>query len=472
MSGEPSSAWPRAGELALLVTVRFAADAVAWLSGFRALSDDDYSRIVIAEHFAQAPSFDPSGTSWLPLPFWVYGGALRVLGTTLDVARITAACLGLLATIALYAAARWLGASRAGALLGAALATLLEYSVLLGVATVPEVPCAALIALGAAALASDDRSRRLLGGAALCAACACRYEAWPVALLFAGFTLRDAVTGRRELVPAALLALCFPLAWLCYGAFHHGSAFFFVTRVTAYRHALGGSAEPWWWRLFAYAWRGIFTPSMLLVIVTLLCTEVPSLKQRALPQRPLLAALALLGFLALGSLSESVPTHHAERALLPIGFLLTLLMGDRILQAWPRARRSLRVGLVVSAGLVSVNGLSAAFDVESNARTDELAIGAQARKSGATSLAIDTPDYGFFAVIAAFADPAHARAIDDRDPRNPTKPDPFASPEALDGYLAAAKPPWLVVTHEHAALVSARCSVRAGNAGFVLARCP
>ncbi len=42
-------------------------------SGFRAVSEDDYARIVIAQRFAAAPRLDPSGTRWLPLPFWLYG---------------------------------------------------------------------------------------------------------------------------------------------------------------------------------------------------------------------------------------------------------------------------------------------------------------------------------------------------------------------------------------------------------------
>ena len=57
------------------------------LFGVWTLSDDDYARISIAQGFAREPHFDPSGTSWLPAPFWAYGAAFRAFGTGLSVAR-------------------------------------------------------------------------------------------------------------------------------------------------------------------------------------------------------------------------------------------------------------------------------------------------------------------------------------------------------------------------------------------------
>src|SRR5262249_9150429 len=64
----------------------------------------------------------------------------------------------------------------------------------LGVATVPELFTAALTVLAMAALApaAGRGERRILGGAALLAATLSRYEAWPVALMFAGICLVEA----------------------------------------------------------------------------------------------------------------------------------------------------------------------------------------------------------------------------------------------------------------------------------------
>ena len=69
--------------------------ALLW-SGFRSISDDDFSRVAIAQQFAVHPHLDPSGTSWLPLPFWVYGGAMKAFGLSLATAQITAILLGVL----------------------------------------------------------------------------------------------------------------------------------------------------------------------------------------------------------------------------------------------------------------------------------------------------------------------------------------------------------------------------------------
>ena len=62
--------------------------------GFTHVSDDDYARTVIAQTFAHAPQLDPSGTSWLPLPFWLDGAVMMVVGRSLAVARAIAFALG------------------------------------------------------------------------------------------------------------------------------------------------------------------------------------------------------------------------------------------------------------------------------------------------------------------------------------------------------------------------------------------
>jgi len=231
---------PDARELALLFAVRGIACVAAWQAGFRALSDDDYARIAIAQRFAHAPSFDPSGTSWLPAPFWAYGAALRCFGVGLNVARGTAIIAALLSTALLYVAARLLGSSRLGACVGAGVSTvLLSYSVLLGIAAVPEVPCAALLVFATATLARPEVGIRPFGGAALVAACLSRYEAWPLALAFGLYCVWDALRARRPaFFVSAALAWAGPALWMTLGRFEHGDAVFFVSRVAAYRRAL------------------------------------------------------------------------------------------------------------------------------------------------------------------------------------------------------------------------------------------
>ncbi|HEY0469062.1 MAG TPA: hypothetical protein VGC79_32940, partial [Polyangiaceae bacterium] len=207
---------PDARELAVLFGARGLACVAAWRSGFRALSDDDYARISIAQRFAQEAHFDPSGTSWLPAPFWAYGAAFRVFGSGLGVARTVAIVLALAATVLVYVAARVLGTSRMAAAVAAVLScVLVPYSALLGVAALPEVPCAALLLFAAATLAASDPRLRALGGGALILACLSRYEAWPIAAVCATFCLWDAVRERRPAyLGGAALALAGPALWL------------------------------------------------------------------------------------------------------------------------------------------------------------------------------------------------------------------------------------------------------------------
>src|SRR6201999_4023207 len=157
-----------------------------------AISDDDYSRIVLSEAFAHAPALDPSGTSWLPLPFYVHGAAMVLLGRSVATAHVTSVVLGVLSVVAIHRAALWLGLPRGAAGFAAVAAGCLPSAARLGVSAQPEALVAGLIVLGAASTQLDG-SRRVLGAAALAAACLCRYEPWAAAAVFALVAVQDAV---------------------------------------------------------------------------------------------------------------------------------------------------------------------------------------------------------------------------------------------------------------------------------------
>src|SRR5262249_30399350 len=156
----------------------------------------------------------------------------------------------------------------------------------------------------------------------------------------------------------------------------------------------------------------------------------------------------------------------------PVWFLVALLFAQRLLMSWTELSVAVRVAGGAAGCFLLLSGLHGARDTSKDAqsRSPEVAIGALAREHGARELAIDTPDYGYFAVIAAFGLPTNAAPIDDRDPRKPRAPDPFQSSAAFDAYLRERKPGWLVATRAHAALLTARCSVEEKNDCFVLAR--
>ena len=241
--------------VALLVAMKLVVDACVIRAGFSHVSDDDYARTVIAQQFAHAPRLDPSGTSWLPLPFWIAGAWMGAVGRSLGASRTIAVVLGALGVVAPYAAMRAARVPRAAAAGATLIAMALPWSAWLGVATVPDGWTGALIAAGAIAL-HEDRARPW-AAAALCVASLSRYEAWPACAVLALFcALRIAgdlpAPARRREAACAIVALAGPALWMAWNAHAHGSALHFVARVTAFRRSVGAADVPWSSKLLGY----------------------------------------------------------------------------------------------------------------------------------------------------------------------------------------------------------------------------
>lgn len=424
-------------------------------SGFRAVSDDDYARIVIAQRFAESPGLDPSGTSWLPFPFWLNGGAMLALGTSVEVARGLAFVLGLASSFAVWISLRWLGAGRVGALVGAVAASIFPYSAWLGVAAVPELPTAALCLLAAASLGRDDRARGW-GAVAVLVACLSRYEAWPVAAVFACFCLRSV----RAHWLAICIALAGPCGWMTHGALNHGSAIFFVKRVSEYRRAVGAGNQETWsalWQFPSMLFR--CEPELISFVVVAVGAAVVLGGSGVLRRhvRVMCAFGAVLLFLVAGDLRDGAPTHHGERALLGIWIGLAALAGDAFGEAWQRARGAVAALMLAAPGLAMapmvaiVRPWYAARDAFVD-RSLEVEMGRAARRAAGPSgrLLIDSRDFGFYAAMAGFGSPSRSAPIDDRDPRRPRGADPFSTAASLRARLDAERAEWLLVEAEHA----------------------
>jgi len=471
---------PDARELALLFAARGLACVAAWRSGFRALSDDDYARISVAQRFAREPHFDPSGTSWLPAPFWAYGAAFRAFGTGLGVSRTLAIVLSLAATVLVYVAARVLCASRIAAVVAAVLSCMLvPYSALLGVAALPEVPCAALSLFAAATLGAGDRRLRALGGACLILACLSRYETWPIAAVFAAWCAWDALSSRRlHYLASAGLALGGPALWLLSSHFRHGDAWFFIGRVTAYRRALGSSDAPFFARLLEYPQALIWNALALSILFPIFLFTAPKTPDPNAPRyaRCAVTLLGMLAFLMLGSVRDGVPTHHAARVLLPLWFFGCIVAGREFTRRATDSAGRFRVTVVVLAisAIPLVHGVRLPNKEGFAERALELEAGRAARGETQMGLAIDTADYGYFAVQSGFGSPIGTSVLDDHDPRRP-KPgslNPFSSAEALERALDERRARFAVLTSAHASLLTPRCQKLWANSGFVLFRCP
>ncbi len=460
-----------------LVAAKSAATLLVLQRGFQALSDDDFARVAIAQQFARAPSLDPSGTSWLPFPFWLNGIALGLFGNTYDVARATAAVSGVVAALLLFTAARWLGASRASATLGGALGSLFPYAAWLGVATVPEELTAALVVLGAASLRSST-PKRWLGALALSAACLSRYEAWPAAFVFAACTGWDALRERRLALSAiALVALSGPIAWLLHGVFQHGDPLFFVSRVAEYRRALhGGTRETW--RALYYFPLAVLRCEPELMGLFALALGLSRFRQVLFDferyRRFGLVLGTILLFVVVGDLRDGAPTHHAERAVLALWMGVAIITGELYARAFsklgPVERGALGLASLCLAGLISISIRPWYARRDSFIdRSHELAVGEHARRlaSNTDQLLIDTDDYGFYAVMVGFQAPLRARALRSHDPRQP-KNLPFTSADALRQHVLKSRANWLIVTRSHQNLAQTLGKVRYTNQRFAL----
>ncbi len=400
--------------LAAVVAASHAAAAcIVLATGFDHVSDDDFARVTIAQTLAHAPRLDPSGTSWLPFPFWWMGTAMVVFGRTLAVARASSIALSSLSAALAFLALRASGVARGRALAGLAFALLSPWPLWLGAATVPESFTATATAAAAIALAS----RTSVGFAALlAAACLARYEAWPVAATLAivlALRARDA-DDRRVHVIAAAIAAAAPLAWMLWNAHAHGSPVHFFHRVSSFKRAIGEGSTDTVSALLFYP-RLLFTTRPEVAVaagVGLLALRDDEVRQRWLV--PLVCVAAQIAFLAIGNARDGAPAHHPERALLGVTVLAALFAVDALSEL-PRTlvtsqgRAAAAFGLVLawawSAARVYADppGTSAAED-----RRAQLARGKELRDRGTTSLTVTPCAFEHFALLAAYGAPEKA----------------------------------------------------------------
>jgi hypothetical protein len=417
-AGSKLDALLRAGaiDVPLLFALKASVGVYVLSLGFTHVSDDDYARVVIAQQFAGHPVLDPSGTSWLPFPFWVTGAAMLAFGRSLEVARVVACVLGIASVAAPYAAMRAVGCARATALVAVGVALAIPWSAWLGVATVPEAPTAALIAAGAIAVTAP--SARLPASFALLAASLSRYEAWPVCAVFAtvcAIAARRDVEGRARAVTAGLVAVLGPIVWMLWNAHAHGSPLHFLTRVTTYRRAIGAAAAPLWTKLEAFP---LALASTSPLVLALAATGALTLLYDATLRRrwiaPLVAAASILAFLVYGDARDGAPTHHPERSVLPILWILIPFATDALRTfgrnvAWGRPWREMWLfGLAVSGGVAWLALLPAELRDAPGMSPPEQR-GAQIRRGrelpASGSVTVTPCAYEHFALIAAAGSP-------------------------------------------------------------------
>lgn len=400
---EPS----RSVDAAAITLAKIFVALAAFHFGFTHVSDDDYARTVISERFAFAPSFDPSGTSWLPFPFWITGVAMKIFGRSIDTAVDFAIFTSAITCAFAYLAMRAAQVERVPALLATLLAMALPWSAWLGAANVPEGFTPQLMVVGMVTANAPSLRARTLGGLALLAASLSRYEAWPICALFFLAGLTTPISPKR--LAAHALPILGPASWMAWNLHAHGSATHFLTRVAAYRDAIGandGTFSPF-----------LFYPKALLAIgfepiLLGLLGFVVICMRRDLRQRwagPLLACVSMFAFLIYGESRGGAPTHHPERAVLAVAWVLIACGIDGLTLIAGRHERL--VGRVAGMALAiwafnaapsyaDAPGKSAAED-----RGPQLARGDDLRARDAKKISVVPCAYEHFALIAAFGKP-------------------------------------------------------------------
>ncbi|MBL9021215.1 MAG: glycosyltransferase family 39 protein [Myxococcales bacterium] len=414
--------------LAALALLKLALSLALLASGFHGVSDDDFARIVISQEFAHAPKLDPSGTSWLPLPFWITGALMMAFGLSPAVAVGVGVALGVVSVWLVYAAARRLTDDDTTAFWAAALAAVLPWSARLGASAVPELPVAAcslyaLTTLLPARLPLSGTERgpggeestetngraRIIGAILLLAASLSRYEPWFLAGGFALFCLWDASKSRAARaanVLAAALALLGPVVWSIWNAHAHGSPTHYLDRVAAYKQAIdqGAIAE----RLTAY-FLAVFRAEPELMAAGALLTWVARGALRTELRRwsrPVILLVVLLVTLTVSSVKGGAPTHHPERALLALHLFVAIVVGHAAVLA-SRAEllqpKHVVIALLVLGGGIASLRATLLFKESVADRRAELAVGREVASQvpAGERVFLEVVDYGYFAVLAA-----------------------------------------------------------------------
>ncbi len=410
-------------DLALIGATKALLSGFVIAAGFHGISDDDFSRTVIAQHFAQAPRVspssicvdDPSQMSWLPLPFWITGSAMILLGTSLAVARGVGVAFGVVAMWMVYAAAARVLADRKLALIAALVACARPASVLYGAASTPDLAGAAAMTL-VVALITTTKPAFVLASVVTFAATLTRYEAWLLVPAVAGLATLAALGGtlpRPQLVAVLALSGAGPLSWLAYNHAAFGDALHFAKVVSDYKLTLQADAPLT--RLIEIPRAILLAEPEVLGVFVIAAVVLCKTTALAVHRKALWIFLAL--GLALTALSTrgGGPTHHVERAVYSMHLYLTIAT-TALIAAVRRERLVTPLAFIVAAPL----SLIRLIHRESVAQRDtEIEMGAalDAVVPRGERVVIAATDFGHFAIQAAFARPGD---IHPHDPVAPT----------------------------------------------------
>lgn len=425
---------------ALVCSVYVIAALLARTIGTGSVSDDDFARTTIAQSFSHHPRLDPTGTSWLPAPFWLNGVWMIALGPSLDTARWAALLGAAISALLLYVSARWIGASTWRAALASLLPLGIPLVPVLAGAMVPELPTSALITLALCSLVAPTRTRLVVGACSLVVATLSRYESWFVAMYFSiacmCIVARSSRKNARHVSWAvasisASIALSGPVCWMAWNAHAHGDALRFVQRVTSFRNAVSPASTLA--LLFDYPLAAMVEGGAILVLAVLVASTRAHRWRRLRALAPAwVGSLVLVLALSVAEVRGGAPTHHPERAISSLWLLCAVSCST-----WRSSNRSrvalafvgvaaLLVGQTYWRGRTTLDGLAD----RSNAIRSGVEIARSLRADERCLLVARSYDH--FATISAIARPWDVEVIvpEGFDPRSHDR-DPLTSVDGL-----------------------------------------
>jgi hypothetical protein len=396
-------------DAAAIAVVHAGVCVVARIGGFDHVSDDDFARVTIAQAFAHAPKLDPSGTSWLPFPFWILGTLMLAFGRSLAAARVLSVGLASAALAAPYAALRLVDVPRRRALFAMAFAYATPWAIWLGAGTVPESMTASLAAAAVIACTSISTSTSTIFGVAMLAACLSRYEPWPMAAILT----MAAVRGRRW----GIVALCAaaPVLWMAWNAHAHDGPLHFFRRVSTFKRAIGEGTTDTLDAVILYPRLLLARRPEVTLPALVLLRELRDPQVRRRWGLPLVAVAAQIVFLVYGNVRDGAPAHHPERALFGAFVVLAMFVADVGLEKLRAlATRKFRLVQLVLASVLALWATSVVRGPEipgrspSEDRTAQLRRGEELRSRDPSAIVVTPCAFEHFALLAAFGRPERA----------------------------------------------------------------
>lgn len=309
-----------------------------FMSGFRSMGPDDFSKILISQEWSQAPFFVLLPHVWLPLEFWTLGVALRIWSNPYFVSLLINSLFSVLAIIMLYRLAKLIFGQKVG-LMSIIIAIFFPWVVWLSISCPGESMSHFAAFSGLFCLfkwrQSENNGYLFVSSLSFLMFAMLRHYGWFFSFLFSIYVIWQMVFDRRRcdnrkyLFLAALVPWVFPLVWLSLNYVRSGSVFHFLKWYPQYLSRIGAKPmplQPLLVRIFKYPFY-VFITSPVISTLSLLSLSY-SLRKRS--DNLLLYLFFILGYLFLSILwgirsGTSTEFYPQRYVVIPVMLLIPLI---------------------------------------------------------------------------------------------------------------------------------------------------